>query len=74
MKNLCDLSVKMSDEANIVGPETDNLKIYGGVNFIALDIDDAATLVSFDIYTNVNVYVCIFKKYRHYILYVGKCM
>jgi 23S rRNA U2552 (ribose-2'-O)-methylase RlmE/FtsJ len=44
MKNLSDLASKMSDEANIVGPETDDLKIYGGVNFIALDIDDAATL------------------------------
>jgi hypothetical protein len=44
MKNLSDVSVYMSDDANIISPETDALKLYSGVNFMELDIDDLATL------------------------------
>jgi hypothetical protein len=55
MKNLSDLSVKMSDEANIVGLETDDLKIYGGVNFIAL-----GKYIYLHMYIYMYIYVCIY--------------
>ena len=46
MKNLSDIALKMSDDAGVKNSECcDTVKLHGGVNFIALDIDDADTLV-----------------------------
>lgn len=47
MKNLSDIAVKMSDN---VGTQDASLaielvKLHSGVNFLPMDIDDAATLV-----------------------------
>jgi hypothetical protein len=43
MKNLSDISLLMSDDPHSGGPE-DIPKLHRGVNFMALDIDDAASL------------------------------
>ena len=46
MKNLSDIAQKMSDDAGVKNSECcDTVKLHSGVNFIALDIDDAETLV-----------------------------
>jgi hypothetical protein len=46
MKNLADLSIFMSDEVrpNGLNPVP---KLHGGVNFMALDIQEALTLVRY---------------------------
>jgi hypothetical protein len=41
----------------MVRPETDDLKIYGGRNFIAVDIEDSVTLVSTFIYIYLEAYI-----------------
>jgi hypothetical protein len=57
MKNLSDIAVRMSDNVGTQDPtlSPELLKLHSGVNFLPMDIDDAATLVcrlsivSFDI-------------------------
>lgn len=48
MKNLSDVAARMSDNIGTQDPSLspELLKLHSGVNFLALDIDDAATLVS----------------------------
>ena len=55
MKNLSDIAKKMEDDAGVKTADSNvstsastsaAVRLHGGVNFISLDIDDAATLVS----------------------------
>ena len=53
MKNLSDIAKKMEDDAGVKSADSNvstsasaAVRLHGGVNFISLDIDDAATLVS----------------------------
>lgn len=47
MKNLSDIAVRMSDNVGTQEPSLspELLKLHSGVNFLPMDIDDAATLV-----------------------------
>jgi hypothetical protein len=56
MKNLSDVSVHMSDEANVISPKTDGLKLHSGVNFMELDIDDLGMCVFTLKYTDSRFY------------------
>jgi hypothetical protein len=47
MKNLSDIAVRMSDNVGTQDPSLspELIKLHSGVNFLPMDIDDAATLV-----------------------------
>lgn len=53
MKNLSDISRTMCDSAGVqdMTAATADLKLHSGVNFLGMDIDDAATLVWYSLLT-----------------------